>query len=363
MTTDKYQKLPIFHFAEELKKRHVKKNLKCIIFGNFGAMNLGDEAILAGQIQELRKIPNLTISVVGRYPKEMQRLHKVNAFSLYQLYKVRKEIKKADFVIVGGGGLINKVERSLIGFFYQLYMLFVFFYLPRMYRKKSYILGIGIYDNANPLIVRLTLPFFKSAQIITVRDHHSQDFLKKNNIHGGLYKDNSFLMDMLPLAVTQQDAFFQKNLRKKRMNIGISLLKPETRKIEKKLLKEIISFIAKYQDKADFWFYATDYNPEYFNDQKFAAVIIKEVKKQIKEDVVMHIVPVNLKPQIYFSSFKLMQFIVAMRFHAGVFAYRNKIPFAGISYDKKCASFIESVGRTPIMVQDVTAAKIIKSVL
>lgn len=363
MIKDKYQKLPTLHFSEEIKKRHIKKQLKCVILGNFGAMNLGDEAILAGEIQELRKIPNLTITVVGRYPKEIQRLHKVNALSLYTLNKVRKEIKKSDFVIVGGGGLINKVERNLIGFFYQLYMLFTFFYLPRMYRKKTYILGIGIYNNANPLIVNLALPFFKSASLITVRDHHSQDFLKKKNVHGGLYKDNSFLMDMMPVTQASQNPFFKNSLRKDRMNIGISLVKPENKKVEKKLINELITFVKQYKNKADFWLYATDYNPEYFNDVKFSKHFITELKKHIKEEVVIHIVPTNMTPQLYFSSFKLMQFFIAMRFHAAVFSYRNKIPYAGISYDKKCASFIESTGLTPMKIKDVTATEIAKYVL
>jgi polysaccharide pyruvyl transferase WcaK-like protein len=363
MIKDKYQKLPILHFSETIKKRHIKKQLRCIIFGNFGAMNLGDEAILAGEIQELQKIPNIIITVVGRYPKEIQRLHKVNALSLYTLNKVRKEIKKSDFIIIGGGGLINKIERNIIGFFYQLYMLFAFFYLPRFYRKKAYILGIGIYNNANALILNLALPFFKSANLVTVRDHHSQDFLKKKNVHGGLYKDNSFLMDLSPISQVQQEPFFKNNLRKNKMNIGISLVKPENKQVEKKLIKELVQFVKNHKEKADFWLYATDYNPEYFNDVKFSMVFVNEIKKQLKEEVVIHIVPTDMKPQIYFASFKIMHFFVAMRFHAAVFAYRNKIPFAGISYDKKCASFIESIGLHPMKIKDVTAANIEKHIL
>lgn len=359
MTRDKYQKLPTLHFSDEIKKRHIKKSLKCVIFGNFGAMNLGDEAILAGEIHELRRIPNCTITVVGRYPKEIKKLHAVNALSMYSLNKVRREIRKSDFVIIGGGGLINKIERNLIGFLWQLYMIFVFFFLPRMYRKKTYITGLGIYDNANPIIVSLALPFFKTANLITVRDHHSQDFLKQKNVHGGLYKDNSFLMDLVPVSQVTQLPFFKENYRKDRRNIGISLVKPDNKKDEKKLIKETVKFIGMHANKADFWLYATDVNPEYVNDLKFGQQIIAEVLKKYKE-VVFHIVPSDLSPQVYFSSFKLMHFFVAMRFHAAVFAYRNKIAFTGISYDKKCASFIESVGLKPVEPRHVSATEIDK---
>lgn len=363
MTKDKYQLLPTLHLADEIKKRHIKKNIKCIIFGNFGAYNIGDEAILAGEIQQLQQIPNISITVVGRYPKEIKRLHKVHAVSLYTLHQIRKELKKADFVIVGGGGLINKVERNFIGFFYQLYMLLVFFFLPRMYKKKLYITGIGIYDNANPLIINAALPFFKQASLITVRDHHSQDFLKKKNVHSHLYKDNSFLMDLTPITQVLQESFFKENYKKEKMNIGISLVNPENKKIEKKLIAELAKFIKKYNEKAHFWIYATDNNPEYVNDLKFTTNVMEHIKKLLKEEIVIHIVPIDSKPQTYFSSIKLMNFMIATRFHAQIFAYRNKIPFAGISYDKKCASFIESIGMKSIPLHAVSAEAINKHVL
>src|ERR1700751_588397 len=98
MKKDIYQPLPVFHFAKELQKRHNRKNLKALILGNFGAMNLGDEAILAGQIQELKKISGITITVVARYPDEIKRLHEINAVSLYQFNLIRKSVKRSDIV-------------------------------------------------------------------------------------------------------------------------------------------------------------------------------------------------------------------------------------------------------------------------
>lgn len=363
MTKDKYSKLPIFHFSDELKKRHVKKNLRAVIFGNFGAMNLGDEAILAGEIQELRKIPNIQITVVSRFPEEVKKLHKVNTLQLYKMNKVRREIKKSDIIIVGGGGLINKVERSAIGFAFQLYMLTTFFFLPQMYKKKLYIMGIGVYENANPLIVKLALPFFRYASFLTVRDFHSHEFLKKKNVVNSLYKDNSFLMDLLPQSELTQLPFFTKHYRKNRKNIAISLVKPENNKDEKRLIKELLAFIDKHKDTSDFWYYATDYNPAYANDTVIGETLAEAVKMKFGSGVTLHMVPTKLTPQEAFSSFKLMEFIVAMRFHAAVFAYRNKVNFAGISYDKKCASFIESVGKKPLYLKSLTSQQIEENIL
>ena len=362
MNRDKYQNLETFYYASEIQKRHVKKALRCIIFGNFGAMNLGDEAILAGEIQELQKIPNITITVIGRYPAEVKRQHNVNALSLYQLNKVRREIRKSDFVIVGGGGLINKVERSLIGFGYQLYMLFVYFFLPRLYRKKLYVLGIGIYSNANPFIVRLVLPFLRNATIVTVRDYHSYEFLKQKNTRATLYKDNSFLMDVLPVAETLKTPVFKEHYRAQRKNIGISLLRPDNKAEEKRLLQEMTTFVSKHYKEADFWYYPADVNPDYFNDEMFGQKFYESLKIQFGNELIFHFVPNTLSPQIFFSSFKLMDGVIAMRFHAAVFGYRNKIKFAGITYDKKCTTFLESIGRKPLHLKTLKWEEIEKEI-
>ncbi|MGI8419902.1 MAG: polysaccharide pyruvyl transferase family protein [Candidatus Levyibacteriota bacterium] len=363
MKTDKYQKLPLFHFSSELKRRHIKKNLKCVIFGNFGAMNLGDEAILAGEIQELQKLPNIAITVVARYPEEIKRLHQVQSISLYNLREIRRAVKKSDFVIVGGGGLINKVERSFIGFGYQLYMLFTFFFLPRFYKRKLYIFGVGIYSNANSLILHLAYPLIKYASIVTVRDHHSYAFLKSKNIHAMLYKDNSFLMDLAPMDVVMKEEIFKKEYRKDRDNIGISLVKPDSPAEEKRLINEISAFILDNHKYSDFWFYPADYNPEYEGDHKLMERVLIKAKKQTKDPIILHTVPMKATPQVFFGSIKLMNRFIAMRFHAAVFAYRNKVRFTGISYDKKVASFLEAVGKTSLSLKTFKAKDIENSIL
>lgn len=360
---DTYQKLSVFHFAKEIQNRHNKKQFKCVIFGHFGAMNIGDEAILAGQIQELQKLPNVSITVAARYPSEIKRLHHVNAISMYQFGAVRKAIKNADIVIVGGGGLINKVERSYIGFLYQLYMLFAYFFLPWFYRRKLYIIGVGIYENANPIILNLVMPLVRNAAVFTVRDHHSYTFLKSKKIHSQLYKDNSFLMDLLPVAEVMKVPFFDRNFDKKREQIGISLVKPSSRAEERHLIEEMARFIIIHHDTTDFWFYPSDANPNYESDESLIKKTLHEVKKLTKEKIVLHIVPSNLTPQVFFSSMKLMNSIVAMRFHTAIFAYRAQVPFTGISYDKKCESFLESIGKKPLLLKKFTSEDIDKSIL
>ena len=361
MQTDKYQKLITFHFAKEIAKRHTRKQLRCVIFGNFGANNLGDEALLAGEIQELQTLNNIKITVAARNPAEIKRLHNVQAIKLTDFNAIRKELKRSDFAIVGGGGLINKVQRGVIGFVYQLMMLAFFFYLPLLLKKKLYVLGVGVYNNANPLIVSLVVPALRAAEIVTVRDFTSQAFLKEKDVLSSLYKDNSYLMPTLTKQQVLKEAFFAEKYNPDKINIGISLVKPVNKKDEKRLITAMEHFVSLYQGKADFWFFPADFHPGYDHDAKFAEAIKGLQPGQSDSNV--YFVPTTYSPELFFSSFRLMDKMVAMRFHAMLFAYRLKVPFVGIPYETKCTSLIESIGRKPLSLKTLKNDAVDKNVL
>ncbi len=361
MKKDNYQNLPVSPLAEELVKAHRGKEMHCVIFGNFGAMNLGDEAILAGQLQELKKIPNLHVTVVARFPQEVTKMHNVAAISFYALGKIIHAIKQADVVIVGGGGIICKMERGIISFFYQLYMLSLFFVLPRLFKKKLYAWGIGVYDNTHPIILWLSCSLLRLVTTITVRDYHSYALLKSKNIDAQLHKDNSFLMELEAKDIVMQEDFFKEIYDPKRKHIGISLLKPSSKKAEQHLLAELITFMTNNYKTSDFWFYSCDYHPSYLNDEQFGQKLKKILINTVDKDIRFYFIPTQWHPQKFFSSFQLMDFMIAMRLHADIFAYRTGLNFLGISYDEKCKSFLASIGKDALEIQDISWHAIQKS--
>ncbi len=327
--------------------------MRCLIIGNFGAMNYGDEAILAGELEELKKVPGLTVVVAARFPNEVKRIHGVEAVSLYSLQRVVAEVQNSDFVIVGGGGIINKFERGLFGLAYQLYMLVICFQAPRIYKKKIYALGLGVYSNAHPFIKRITTSMLRNSQMTTVRDYHSYDYLKSKNINARLYKDNSYSMKILPAEKVREDKYFKKYYKNNKINVAISLVKPDSKKEEKHLLNQISTFIENNYPIADFWFYSSDYNPSYINDEKFGHKLHEILKKKLGKKAKFNFIPTDWHPQKFFSSLKLMDFVVTMRFHTTLFTYRNNIDFLGITYDTKCTSLLQSIGKNPLSVKNL----------
>lgn len=358
MKKDTYINLKKLELSAIIKQNHKKKNLRCLIFGNFGVMNLGDEAILAGQLEELKTVNNLNVIIVSRNPNEIKRTHNQSSLQLFNLRNILKEIKKSDFIIVGGGGLICKPDRGVVGIMYQLYMLFLYMLLPRFFNKKIYAIGIGIYSNSNALVLRLATRLLKYAELITVRDSHSYSYLKSKNIYSHYYKDSSFLMNLVSIKEIQNDMFIKKYFDTTKTNIGLALLKPDNRNAEKKLISELLNFVKINNNNTDYWFYACDFQKGFSNDRKFAEIIYQEIKKELGPGVTCHFIPPTWNAQKFFSSFKLMNFLITMRFHASVFAYRNNIKFLSINYDEKCSSFMNSIGKTQMDMNQINLSNV-----
>jgi polysaccharide pyruvyl transferase WcaK-like protein/peptidoglycan/xylan/chitin deacetylase (PgdA/CDA1 family) len=345
MKKDLYNKLSIFSISKFIKKMHPKKKLRCMIFGNFGAMNLGDEAILAGVLQELGSLKDLELNIVSRYPGEIKRLHRKQAISFINLFKIISEIRKSDFILIAGGGIICKADRGVVGLMYQIYMLVVYMLIPKLFNKKVYAVGIGVYENTNPIILKFASFLLKTLDLVTVRDFHSYELLKSSNINTKIYKDNSYLMKLIPKKDLFKDKFIAKFYNNKKRNIGFALIAPDNAHDENNLIKNIINYAKKNSSNTDFWFYACDYQGNYYNDLIFSEKVIRSIKDKIGENVNCYIVPSSWHPGKFFSSFKLMDSILSIRLHSSIFAYRQNINFLSYAYDLKCISFLKSIGK------------------
>lgn len=345
---NKYRKLKIFHFASMIKD--FKKSQNILIFGNFGAMNLGDESILAGEVAEIKNVsPNAKITVVSRYPSFVKKIHDglINGVALRQPITLLKAILKANIIIVGGGGLFNKNRNQLSGYVYQSYIMILFIFLPKILNKKVYLLGIGIYENMNKVLLNIAKLLFGFVDLITVRDFHSHKLLNDLKIKNKIFKDNSYLMDTNNSPKDLMKVL-GKNYSAKDLNIGLSLRTPFTPEKTKSLVDAVSSFMIKNK-KATFWFYVLDNHLGRQNDSIINNLVINRVKKH---NLKIRKVSNSFHPNQIFPSFKLMDKFITMRLHSMIFADRLLIPFVGISYDVKCSDFLQSVGKTNLLMDD-----------
>lgn len=347
MLKDTYQTVPVLHFSETLKANHAKKRLLCLVVGNFGAYNLSDEAILAGELLELSKVPNLKITVAAEHPSEIRRLH--GSVRAVPLAAISKEAKKADFIIMGGGGLFKPKYLPTIT---------TLLWRQRISKKKIYMFGLSLSSSLHFLVKLVSFPLIKSATLVTAGDQHTAEMLKNNSIHVHVFKDQSFLMDPATISTVMQDPYFKRFYKKNRLNIGLALRKPTTRKDEKHLLNEIVNFVAKNHEQADYWFFASDHNPKGFSDEKFGHILHEAIKKKVGKQVQFHFIPTLWNPQTYFASIKLMNFLVTMCQYTALFAYRNNSNIVSIIDTKRGEGFLNSLGKDMLKINDLTAKKL-----
>ena len=92
-------------------------DLRIVLSGYYGFGNLGDEALLAIIVGQLRaRYAGCTIDVLSATPDETARTYGVEATPRMDLGAVRRAIDRADVVLSGGGGLLQNVTslKSLL---------------------------------------------------------------------------------------------------------------------------------------------------------------------------------------------------------------------------------------------------------
>jgi len=92
--------------------------MRYLVSGYYGEGNLGDEAILAAMLRDLRRHdPAAEVSVLSFDPADTARRHGVEAVStsLRRPSRMAAAIRRADLVVSGGGSFLHEADFALYG--------------------------------------------------------------------------------------------------------------------------------------------------------------------------------------------------------------------------------------------------------
>ena len=82
---------------------------RVVICGYYGFGNAGDELILAAMLHELRALrPGLAVTVISGNPASTRASHEVDAVHWQDVPAIAAQVRAADLVVVGGGGLFQE---------------------------------------------------------------------------------------------------------------------------------------------------------------------------------------------------------------------------------------------------------------
>lgn len=320
---------------ETLLRRHKLKGRRrgAVLCGAYGKGNAGDEAILTAILSSLRTVDeDMPFYVMSRDPKQTSKNHSVGSFYIFNLFQFMKALRKTRLFVNGGGTLIQDVTSSRSLYFYLLTLK-----LAKLCGCKVIMYGCGMGPVNKPFNRRLAARVLnKNADIITVRDTGSLQFLKDNRVEKPpVIRAADPVISLKPADPAAVDkAFAEEKIADRSDLIGFCLRSWKTFTQER---KQAVAAAAEYAYKTYGLtpvFLPIEYPKDIEIGKEIAAMAqvpsyVCTGKHTVSETIGM------------IGSMKLM---VGMRLHSLIFAAAAGTPMAGISYDVKVSSFVKDAG-------------------
>ncbi len=327
-------------YSAILRDNSDKKKYDAVISGYYGYKNSGDDALLLGMIKSLKECKSdIRLAVLSKNPVETKYIYRVDSFSRFNVFSLRKAVKNTHLLINGGGSLIQDATsfKSLV---YYLYVM----HLAKKKGAKVFVYanGLGPLKDSSLKIVSKTLS--KCADKITLRDAESVNELNRLGLGDMPYTlsaDPALLLD-----VPQGD-------------LCRKLLSKEGVPTDKKLMCVCVR--------------PWDNNDERF-EEKLAAVCDRANKNLGLVTVLLPMKPATdakicraIADKMTSESFVINNEVdvqsalgiisasyvsVGMRLHALIYSLCACVPSIGITYDPKVDGFADYIGNSMMVGAD-----------
>ena len=333
--------------TKDIQKVGKNMGLKVGIVGNYGHNNNGDEAILAGILNQIKGIDgncditifsNTPSDTIDRYNLKTQKFkyNKGNTlFSIiYTIGKVYKNLKELDLIIIGGGQLLMDLY-SRGPMLYAMYSI-----LGKLAGKTVIYHAVG----AGPISTKIGKFFIglglKNATSISVRDIQSKELLDKKYGIG----------DKVILAADPAFSLENKHNNKEQTNktIGFTTL-PYFNGVywPGENMDKYNRYIGVLQETIQMLLDQTDYNILLFStaypaDTISSTDLYNRINSKNKDRLINR--TDNLHPQQLLETISECDLIIGTRLHSLILAIVGEKPIIGIEYQPKVRNFMERVG-------------------
>ncbi len=287
----------------------MRMNKRAFIIGYYGSSNLGDELLLSETISILQ--PHITLENIRALSYNVEltnKTHGVQGISRNKYISILKTIKNSDFIIGGGGSMLQNVtsNRSLIYYLALINTAFLF-------KKKVILLGNGIGPINGKLQKYIVKKTLKKVSYLHLRDVDSYKWMDGSS---------SDKIDLGADLAFNETAI---NNDRKKDCIIINLRKWKNIDAIKTATKDLISYI----------------------EGNGYEVVLLSMQKGNDDQILKSLGKVNtfddlqeLKQMI--SSAK---YIIGMRLHVLIISAVFSIPFMGLAYDPKVSSFCKEMNQ------------------
>ncbi len=322
------------------------------ISGSYGGLNLGDEAILACAIRELRElVPGVELVVFSRNAEHTAKHHAVDrvvAVREVSRDDILPQIRCLDLFLLGGGGLLY--DEDALTYLREMTMAH-----DLDVPTATYAIGVG--PLRSPESRRAVADALNRTRIITVRETGAQRLLEEIGVTREivLTADPGFLMTPEPVSREMLDA---EGVAQRRHLVGVSVREvgpaaPGLGEVAyHQLLADAADFVADRLD-ADILFV-----PMERGDIRESHAVIAQMAEAHRASVLRR----EYAPGEILGLMEHLDMVVGMRFHVLLFAALARRPFIPLPYATKVAGLLEDVGLLGTTLQQFRAGPLLASI-
>ena len=331
--------------------------IHAIIHGYFGFGNVGDEAILSVIIDEFKKaFGGVDFTVLSSNPERTTRIHGVRAIRERLTSPVfwRSFLRSHVLVFAGGGryGYVTWRRIAILALFAKLLGKIVVFrgvgVYPYEWRRPIISEKPTAFKGLTGLLVRLAL---SRVSYISVRDKYSYVVLRLTGVKRPITIEEDLAFRLkLPDPSECRELAIKYNIHGDRvLGVNLRTLDAETNeKVVNYVVKLIQDFMEKGFHKVVFIPFGFGSFKGRFFDNDF--IIASKLKRRIPNLI---IIDEELNPKEILCLFNYLDYVIAMRHHAVIFALLAKKPILALVYDTKTLELLRMLSRSDINVTSV----------
>ena len=152
----------------------MKKAKRILMYGYFGAGNMGDEAILEVQSKILKQLaPDIEISIFTRNIERAKELNLI-PYKFDNIFEIFDAIESCDLIISGEGELFQDITGTSTPLYYGLMM-----FLGKIAKKPVFAFGQGFGSITTKEGISYTKQLLQYCTIATFRDEESLKAFKE----------------------------------------------------------------------------------------------------------------------------------------------------------------------------------------
>ncbi|MCR4881366.1 MAG: polysaccharide pyruvyl transferase CsaB [bacterium] len=320
--------------------------MKFLLAGYFGFGNFGDEAILKYAVAMLRYYyKEAQISIITQNPDLTAKEYGLNGIYRFDFKKIIFSIKNCDCLIFPGGSILQDIT-SIKSIMYYLSLI----WFGIIFKKKVIMISQGIGPIKNSLAQKLTQKLLKKVSFIAVRDEKSFELLRKNDIPCELTADLIWAFTQKTNAKEDEQITIYGDIPGvvEKSKVGIQLRNWADLTEEK--LQIIAKNTLKFFPKLDF-----DYKLICLQKNSDEKLLIRlgEIMHEMQPKARIELcIPKNTDNTV--ELLQNMDYMIAMRFHAGLCTINAEKPLLMLSYDPKTEEFCRELGLEYVNIQDLT---------